>query len=69
MKQYQLLIFDWDGTLMDSVGKIVACIQASSRSLELAVPSESAVRDIIGLSMHKALHTLHDNLMMSFITR
>lgn len=62
MKQYQLLIFDWDGTLMDSVGKIVACMQQSARSLELPVPSEAGVCDIIGLSMHKALHTLHDNL-------
>ncbi len=58
MKQYELVIFDWDGTLMDSVGKIVACLQESARILELPVPSETAVRDIIGLSMGEALSTL-----------
>lgn len=59
MKQYELVIFDWDGTLMDSVGKIVASMQQTARALELPVPSELAVRDIIGLSMHEALSTLH----------
>jgi phosphoglycolate phosphatase len=27
---YQLLVFDWDGTLMDSEAKIVACLQAAA---------------------------------------
>ncbi|WP_028772997.1 HAD-IA family hydrolase [Shewanella waksmanii] len=59
MKQYDLVIFDWDGTLMDSVGKIVACMQQTARTLEVIEPSEQAVRDIIGLSMQEALNVLH----------
>ncbi|WP_064791554.1 HAD-IIIA family hydrolase [Shewanella woodyi] len=59
MKQYELVIFDWDGTLMDSVGKIVACMQQTAKVLELPTPSESAVRNIIGLSMQEALNTLY----------
>ncbi|MEC4724868.1 HAD-IIIA family hydrolase [Shewanella sp. D64] len=59
MMHYELVIFDWDGTLMDSVGKIVACMQQTARVLELPVPLEMAVRDIIGLSMGEALSILH----------
>ncbi|QLE85209.1 HAD-IA family hydrolase [Shewanella sp. Scap07] len=59
MKQYDLVIFDWDGTLMDSVGKIVACMQQTARTLDVIEPSEQAVRDIIGLSMQEALNVLH----------
>ena len=61
MKQYELVIFDWDGTLMDSVGKIVACMQQSALTLEMPMPTEQAVRDIIGLSMDEALSILHPN--------
>ena len=59
MKQYELVIFDWDGTLMDSVGKIVACMQQSALTLNMAMPTEQAVRDIIGLSMDEALTMLY----------
>ncbi|QYJ84831.1 HAD-IA family hydrolase [Shewanella mesophila] len=59
MKRYELVIFDWDGTLMDSVGKIVACMQQTATELNMMVPSETAIRDIIGLSMDEALNVLH----------
>ncbi|QYK14438.1 HAD-IA family hydrolase [Shewanella rhizosphaerae] len=59
MKRYDLVIFDWDGTLMDSVSKIVACMQQTARELSMMVPSEQAIRDIIGLSMNEALNVLH----------
>ncbi|NMH63717.1 HAD-IA family hydrolase [Shewanella sp. SHSM-M6] len=55
---YELVIFDWDGTLMDSVGKIVACMARLALELARPVPSEAAIRDIIGLSMTKALAQL-----------
>src|SRR6185503_3560380 len=31
--RFELLVFDWDGTLMDSVATIVACTQAAFRDL------------------------------------
>ncbi|MCL1068156.1 HAD-IA family hydrolase [Shewanella olleyana] len=58
MKQYQLVIFDWDGTLMDSIGKIVDCMQSVAQELSLLVPSEQQVRDIIGLSILPAMEKL-----------
>jgi phosphoglycolate phosphatase len=61
MNRYELVIFDWDGTLMDSVGKIVACIQGMSRQLCQAVPDEEAIRDIIGLSLELAFRQLFPN--------
>lgn len=59
MKSYELIIFDWDGTLMDSISKIVICMQQMADSLSLVKPSENAIRDIIGLSMDEALKTLY----------
>lgn len=42
MKAYELLIFDWDGTLMDSIGKIVRCMENTARVMALPIPSEQA---------------------------
>ncbi len=57
-RKYDLVIFDWDGTLMDSIGKIIICIENMAKALALPVPSQAAIRDIIGLSMTQALQTL-----------
>ncbi|MGO1617106.1 MAG: HAD family hydrolase [Oceanisphaera sp.] len=56
--KYRLIIFDWDGTLMDSVARIVSCMEAAARDCQLTVPTAAAVRDIIGLSLHKAFPIL-----------
>ncbi|MDD8059632.1 MULTISPECIES: HAD-IA family hydrolase [Shewanella] len=50
-KAFELVIFDWDGTLMDTVGKIVSCMQSVAQELCLPVPTEHQVRDVIGLSL------------------
>jgi len=57
--RYQLVIFDWDGTLMDSALKIVRCFQAAARDSELPVPSAQDVHDIIGLGLHEAYTQLY----------
>lgn len=57
-----LIIFDWDGTLMDSVGRIVSSMQHTAAKLALPVPSESAVRDIIGISLLPAIDRLFGRL-------
>ncbi|MDH4273585.1 MAG: HAD-IA family hydrolase [Gammaproteobacteria bacterium] len=59
MADYKLLVFDWDGTLMDSPARIVACFQAAAKQLQLAVPSAQAVRDIIGLGMRESVLSLY----------
>ncbi|NCS66185.1 MAG: HAD family hydrolase [Hydrogenophilales bacterium CG03_land_8_20_14_0_80_62_28] len=57
-KRYDLLIFDWDGTLMDSADLIVASIQQASADLGWAVPSREAASHIIGLGLKEAIQTL-----------
>lgn len=61
-RQYELLIFDWDGTLMDSAGVIVDSIQNACADLDIAVPEDRACRQIIGLGLTQALQTLLPNL-------
>lgn len=53
--RFQLIIFDWDGTLMDSAFAIVRSIQAASRDLGLPVPTDEQARHVIGLGMDEAL--------------
>ena len=55
MSMYTLVVFDWDGTLMDSTHSIVAAIQGACRDLELPVPSASDASWVIGLSLESAL--------------
>lgn len=61
-KTYRLLIFDWDGTLMDSAAHIVASIQASAVDLGLAVPDRERASYIIGLGLREALSHLFPEL-------
>jgi len=61
-KQFDLLIFDWDGTLMDSAGVIVDSIQRACEDIGQPVPSERASRQIIGLGLIQALQTLLPDL-------
>jgi phosphoglycolate phosphatase len=48
---YELVIFDWDGTLMDSTGVIAASLQDACRDIGIAVPSERDARFVIGLNL------------------
>jgi phosphoglycolate phosphatase len=54
-KRFELIVFDWDGTLMDSAGVIVACIQAACRDLGLPVPDDERAAHVIGLGLADAL--------------
>jgi phosphoglycolate phosphatase len=58
MSAYKLVIFDWDGTLMDSVAHIVECIQQAAVTLEQPIPSIEAARNIIGLGLPEAIAIL-----------
>jgi phosphoglycolate phosphatase len=53
--RYGLIVFDWDGTLVDSAGPIVECIQQAARALGLEVPPESRARHVIGLGLRDSL--------------
>lgn len=54
-RNYRLVVFDWDGTLMDSAGAIVACMQAAASDLGLAPPDDATARHVIGLGLNDAL--------------
>jgi phosphoglycolate phosphatase len=64
-RRFDLIIFDWDGTLMDSADTIVDCIQAACAELGLAVPSREAASHIIGLGLQDALTRLLPDLPSS----
>ena len=54
-EQFDLIVFDWDGTLMDSTAHITRSIQAACRDLGLPVPADEAASYVIGLGLRDAL--------------
>ena len=60
-ERFELIVFDWDGTLFDSAAAIARAIQASCRDLDLAVPSDAQARHVMGLGLGEALrHAVPD---------
>ena len=60
-RHYDLIVFDWDGTLFDSTALIVRAIQAACRDLGAPVPSDEAAAHVIGLGLQDALqHAVPD---------
>lgn len=60
---YKVLIFDWDGTLMDSAARIVSCLTVAIRQAELPERSAEQLRHIIGLGLNEAIDTLYPDGM------
>jgi phosphoglycolate phosphatase len=56
--KYKAIIFDWDGTLMDSISKIVETMQSSAEHFGLPTPSYEQAKDVIGISLLPALKKL-----------
>lgn len=54
----ELVIFDWDGTLIDSQANIVQCLQWMINDLKLPERTETQLSNIIGLGLHEALGEL-----------
>lgn len=54
-RQFDLVVFDWDGTLFDSTALIVRCIQAACQDIDLAIPTDRAAAYVIGLGLHDAM--------------
>lgn len=68
-KQFDLIVFDWDGTLMDSTGTIVKCIQAAARDLGLPVPDNRAASYVIGLGLQDAMEAVLPDLDPKYYPR
>lgn len=57
-----LLVFDWDGTLIDSTGKIVRCLQEAARRTDLPVLPAPTLKNIIGLGLPEAIAQLYPDV-------
>ena len=54
-RRFDLIAFDWDGTLFDSTMLITQCIQQACADLGVDVPSDADAAYVIGLGLHDAL--------------
>lgn len=57
-RDIRLIVFDWDGTLMDSEGQIVACLRAAMHDLGLAPLTDAELGNVIGLGLREAIDAL-----------
>ncbi|HET7198705.1 MAG TPA: HAD-IA family hydrolase [Burkholderiales bacterium] len=60
--KYGLIVFDWDGTLIDSHSAIAECMQEASRELGLPIPERSRATHVIGLGLHDAMRAVAPEL-------
>ena len=59
---YALLIFDWDGTLADSIGRIVTAMQMAAQRASHPERDDEAVKGVIGLGLPEAILTLYPDM-------
>ena len=72
-QRYELVVFDWEGTLVDPMGHVIHVLTEQSRLLGLSLVDESAVRASITLGLDKAIKKifpkvalhLHERLLLS----
>jgi phosphoglycolate phosphatase len=69
MSSVRLIIFDWDGTLMDSAAAIVAAMAAAYAQAGESAPPRDSIREIIGLSLTEAIGRLTPALQRGGVDR
>ncbi len=57
--KFPLLVFDWDGTLVDSIDRIVSSLQHASLQAANITVSNKQAKDVIGLGLIEAISKLH----------
>ena len=60
-KPYELLIFDWDGTLVDSISHIVTAVQRANVRCALPECSAEQIKGLIGLGLEEVFRALHQD--------
>lgn len=60
--KYQCIIFDWDGTLADSLGRIVSSMRGAALEIGAGDRTDTQIKDIIGLELVEAIATLYPEL-------
>ena len=61
--KYDAVVFDWDGTMMDTTALIVKSIQHAAREMGIPVPSDEVASSIIGLDWRNALRIAVPDLL------
>lgn len=61
-RAFDYLIFDWDGTISDSVPRIAECMQLAAREHHLPVPSHQQAANIVGLGLTEAINRLFSSI-------
>ncbi|MFA9438498.1 HAD-IA family hydrolase [Uliginosibacterium sp. sgz301328] len=64
-RRFDLIVFDWDGTLMDSTSLIARSLQAACRDLSLTVPTVEQANHVIGLGLAEAIHYIAPQLPLA----
>ena len=54
-RQFDLVVFDWDGTLFDSTALIARCIQAACVDVGVPMPTDEQASYVIGMGLVEAL--------------
>ncbi len=57
--KFDLIIFDWDGTLINSIDWIVHCLKTAGNTAGYITPDEQALKNTIGLSIEAAMNQLY----------
>ena len=68
MSRFRAVIFDWDGTLVDSLDHITASLAAAAEDCGLPQRSDHELRDIIGLGLVEALQKLYPGITVAKMT-
>lgn len=61
-RRFDLIVFDWDGTIINSTGLIAECIQLAAIDCGFLPPSTIEAKHIIGLSLQQSVQTLFPDL-------
>ncbi|MCF6190010.1 MAG: HAD-IIIA family hydrolase [Cocleimonas sp.] len=69
MGKYSLLVFDWDGTLLDSEAQIVNCMQSAIGELSLESRTNEQITSIIGLGLEKGVAQLYPKMDMKLVIK
>jgi phosphoglycolate phosphatase len=55
MSRFDLLVWDWDGTIIDSVSAVADALIGAAADLELPLPTPAQARWVIGMGLHDAI--------------
>jgi len=61
-KQFDLIVWDWDGTLADSTSMIAQALVASAEQVGLPTLALQKARNVIGLGLRESIQTLFGNI-------